>query len=358
MSLKETLNKLATSKQNPSITISINLTDVQPGAKLDLINLKNLTKQAEQRLAELVDKDKAISLLNKLETLLAETTIREGSKSLHLFVNEEIQEAIFSIWIVEKEGTFIDDTFAVRPIIKDYNRTQEYYILTLTQKEVRLFVAINDTITEEIKNDDFPFNEDRYKLTHLEKRSDGGKTENLVKEYFNLVDKAIHRVLQGDNLKVAVVSTDENYSVLLQVADQPSIYIGNKSIDFNQSNYKNIAQAAYEVLKVEQHKNRTTAIESLKESISSGNLVTDINEIYQAAIDGRADILAIHHQFSQPAILHDRTLELVEDPLGPDTIDDITSIIAWEVINKGGQAFFTQSEEIAQLGNIALKTRY
>ncbi|MCE7042295.1 hypothetical protein [Dyadobacter sp. CY312] len=57
-------------------------------------------------------------------------------------------------------------------------------------------------------------------------------------------------------------------------------------------------------------------------------------------------------------IRDDYSIELAEDDTEPELVDDITSIIAWEVISKGGRAIFTKNDEIKDLGEIALKTRY
>ena len=87
--------------------------------------------------------------------------------------------------------------------------------------------------------------------------------------------------------------------------------------------------------------------------------MTDLQEIFQAALDGRGDLLMVHQDFSQAVLMTgDRTFELIDDRTTPNAIDDITSNIAWEVLSKKGKVFFTSQEEIKELGNIVLKTRY
>jgi hypothetical protein len=54
----------------------------------------------------------------------------------------------------------------------------------------------------------------------------------------------------------------------------------------------------------------------------------------------------------------DRTFELANDSSTKDVIDDITSTIAWEVLSKKGRVIFTMQDEIKELGDIVLKTRY
>jgi len=54
----------------------------------------------------------------------------------------------------------------------------------------------------------------------------------------------------------------------------------------------------------------------------------------------------------------DYSFELVQDSKLPGIIDDITSIIAWEVLSKKGRVVFTGQEQLNELGKIALKLRY
>ena len=97
----------------------------------------------------------------------------------------------------------------------------------------------------------------------------------------------------------------------------------------------------------------------MKEAVSQGKDLTDLQEIFQAAIDGRGEMLIVHQNFVQPVLMKDdRTFDLVDDVTKPDVIDDITSNIAWEVISKKGSVIFTTQEEIKELGEIVLKTRF
>lgn len=93
--------------------------------------------------------------------------------------------------------------------------------------------------------------------------------------------------------------------------------------------------------------------------MAQGTVLTDLQEIFQASIDGRGDILIVHHDFSQSDIMTgDRTFKLTDDRTKPDAIDDISSDIAREVLSKKGRVFFATQDEIKDLGNIVLKKRY
>ena len=71
------------------------------------------------------------------------------------------------------------------------------------------------------------------------------------------------------------------------------------------------------------------------------------------------DLLLVHQDFSQAVLMTgDRTFDRTNDKTKAGAIDDITSKIAWEVLLKKGRVFFIADDEIRELGNMVLKTRY
>ena len=313
--------------------------------------------EAEERVVNEFGKRPAAPLLEKLSKI--EIDENYNLDSLHIFLSNDMYEVIKSPWSAPKNMVQISDTFAIRPLIKSLNRSEEYFILLLSQSGVTLYNAVNDGISNEIKNDDFPFSENSHYVTDQDKRSDSKLMDNMVREYFNKVDKAVMKMYNEAGLHCVVICTEDNYSRLMQVADKPAIYHGYADIDYNKTDTHHIAKQGWETVKALQHKKRTEAISELKEAVGHGNVLTDLQEIYQASIDGRGDLLIVYEDYAQPVCMtSDRTFELAADKTKPGVIDDITSNIAQEVLSKKGRVLFTGQDEIKDLGNIALLTRY
>ncbi len=357
--LKEKLIKLAGETNNPCLTISLSTHRTHPDNTHDSIVLKKLCKEAEDRLITEFGKRPIASLLEKLGQVTDEIDVNYNLDSLHIFLSNDTKEIIKSIWPTQENKVHIADSFAIRPLIKIYNRSEEYVILLLSQSGVQLFEALNDTIGEEIRNDDFPFKENSHYHTDSIKISDSKAADNMVREFLNKVDKAVVKVQHQTGLNCVVICTEDNYSRLMQVADKPNIYHGYASIDYNNTGNHKIVSQAWDIIKELQRKRRTEAISEMKEAVSQGKVLTDLQEIYRAAKEGRGDLLVKHEDFSQAVKMKDGvSFELVQDVTQPEVIDDITSNIAWEVISKKGRAIFTSQDEIRDLGHIALKVRY
>jgi len=359
MALKEQLQKLATEKNSPCVTISLNTHRTHPDNAQDQILLKSLIKEAEERVINEFGKRPVAQLLEKMETVSKEIDVNYNLDSLHIFLSNDTQEIVKSSWKTSNSGVHISDSFAIRSLIKNYNRSENYLVMLLSQSGVQLFEAVNDDIVEEVRNDDFPFSENRHYNTHSDKGSDSKHLDDLVREFLNKVDKALIKVHNETELKCVVIATEDNYSRLQQVADKPSVYLGYANIDYNNVATHHIAKQSWELVKEQQKQHRTETISEMQEAVAQGKVLTDLQEIYQASIDGRGELLIVHEDFSQAVVMKDeRTFDLVDDPTIPNAIDDITSTISWEVISKKGRVVFTSQDEIKDLGKIVLKKRY
>jgi hypothetical protein len=359
MNFKEQLTKLAAENNTPCVTISLNTHRTHPANKLDEIELKKLLTEAETRVVNEFGKRPVASLLDKINSVASEIDVNYNLDSLHIFLSNDTKEIVKSTWKSENPGVQISESFAVRPIIKMYNRQENYLLMLLSQRGVQLYEAINENIMEEISNDDFPFSENRYYNTHSDKGSDPKNLDNLVREFLNQVDKALIRVHQETNLKCVVICTEDNYSRLQQVADKPEIYLGYDAIDYNNLAPHQISNQSWRIVSGIQKQRRANAIGEMLEAVDSGKVLTDLQEIYQAAIDGRGDLLIVQEDYVETVLMKDdRTFDIINDSTIPNAIDDITSNIAWEVISKKGRVVFTMQDEIKQIGKIVLKVRY
>ena len=359
MALIDQLQKLATEKNSPCVTISLNTHRTHPDNAQDEIVLKNLLKEAEDRVLNEFEKRDVSGLLENIDTVSKEIDVNYNSDSLHLFLSNDTQEIIKSTWPTNHQGVKISNNFALRSLIKNYGRSENYLIMLLSQSGVHLYEAVNDSIIGEVKNDDFPFSENRHYNTSPDRGSDSKHLDDLVREFLNKVDKALVKATKETDLKCIVITTEDNYSRLQQVADKPGIYLGYDNIDYNNSATHQIVKQAYEIIKEKQKLARTEAISEMKEAVAQGKVLTDLQEIYQAAIDGRGELLIAHQDFAQPVMMNDeRTFTLIDDVTKENAIDDITSNIAWEVLSKKGTVHFTAQDEIEDLGKIVLKTRY
>ena len=359
MTLKTVLQQLGTEENISCVTISLNSHRTHPDNVQDGIVLKNLLKEAAERVTKEFGKKPVAALLNKIATVQNEIDVNYNLDSLHLFLSNDTKEIVKTPWPVRQNMVHVAQSFAVRPLIDAYSRSEAYLVMLLSQNSVHLYEAVNDGVIGEIINADFPFTENMQPIFYPEKTNDPVYVDDLIRKYFNRVDKALVKVYNETGLNCVVVCTVHNYSLLKQVADKPTVYHGYVNIDYNKNAPHQIVQQTWEFIKNLQQQRKAEAIKEVKEAVSQGKIITDLQEIYQAAIDGRGELLIVHQNFAQPVMMtSDRTFDIIEESSTPGAIDDITSNIAWEVLAKRGRTIFTTQDEIKDIGKIVLKTRY
>lgn len=358
-SLVQKLQLLGSETGKPCVTISFNTHRTHPDNEQDRIVLKKLIREAISRVEDQYGKRPAKALLDNLESISEEIDINYNLDSLHLFISDQTKEIIRTTWAVQQDEVYVGEHFVVRPLIKATNRLSDYYVLVLSAGGVQLYEALNEHIIDEIKNQDFPFKSNPHYITHADKASDSKQVDNMVLEFFNKVDKAVIRVQKETGLDVVVLATAENFSHLKQVADIKAIYVAHSPINYNETSTHHIGNQAWEVIKELQHEKRSAALAELKEAVGEGKVLTDIQEIYQATLDGRGDLLVVNQDFSLPVkFTGTRTFDLADDPSALGVEKDIISPLSWNVLSKGGRIVYTRQEELDDLGKIALKVRY
>ena len=356
---KNKLEKLASERSQPCVTISMNTQRMLANNQKDIIELERLIKEAHKHVADEFGHLDVKNLLEKIDHLGTEMDARYNLESIHFFLSDSTTEMVKSSWPISKNTVSVAESFVIKPLIKDLNRTEEYLILVLSQSEVRLLKAINDNISGEIKSEDFPFTENPYFLANQANATDGKQSDNLVREFFNQIDKALVKIHYKTEMNVVVICTENNWSRLMQVADKPSIYYGNVSINFNDTANHSLASEAWKIVAAIQKEGRAKAILEMQEAAGKGKVITDLLDIFLAVRAGRGELLITHDDYLQAVKMNGQySFYSVDDLTLPGVIDDITSDIAWEVILKKGRAIFTNQQEFKSLGNIALKVRY
>src|SRR5690606_8684195 len=132
------LERIASDNSNPCVTISMKTHRTIPDNQKDEIRLKNLVKEASDRLVSEFGKREVNGLLEKLNEIPKTYDFKQSLDSLHIFLSNETFEIVKSPWTVTKNRVQISDGFAIKPLIIMENRMAEYLILVLDRKSTRL----------------------------------------------------------------------------------------------------------------------------------------------------------------------------------------------------------------------------
>ena len=153
MTIRQKLEKLKIEKNTPCVTISLNTHRTYPDNVQDVVLLKNLLKEAEEKVVSEFGIRPVSSLLERLSEIEKEIDVNNNLDSLHIYLSNNTKEIIKSAWSVHENGVYISNTFNTRSLMKSYNRSEEYFVLLLSQSGVNLYIKTIDSEVNEIKNE-------------------------------------------------------------------------------------------------------------------------------------------------------------------------------------------------------------
>lgn len=357
--MNTTLKEIKDIRSENCITIIATTHRTKPDYLNDGLRLKNLIKEAEDRLMADTTKRNAKSLVEKLNKLAAEIDHSQNLESLMLFVNDEVAKYT-RLPITVEDRVVIDDTFATRDLVRAMHLETHYYILVLSQEKIRLIEAMNDKIIQEIGSP-FPFENTQYFSKNRAANAIASRQTSLIAEYFNQADKRVNDVRKDNPLPVLICGLEENHNEYIKVADKKhsifDVFLSKNKI--NDTAHSIVAESWEIVKDFLIQKNNERKVE-LKKAVGENKFLSDTNEIWKAISEGRIQTLFIEQGLFQPAVMKDDEIVYVSNEERNDTgvIDDIYDEMIEANMDFGGDVVFLPKGELTKFNGFGAITRY
>lgn len=342
------------------VTIICSTHRTHPENEGDPLRLKNLVKNAEERLYNDYEKRFVWPIMEKLDDLVEKLDHRENLESLIIFVNPEMVE-FTRLAIKVTDRVVIDDTFATRDLVRAEHEQEAYYTLVLSRSEARLVEAMNDKAIVEIKGS-FPYKNGTLFNTSKQERNTAGSDEKLIEEFFNRVDKEVQAAIKNHPLPVMIIADERNYTHYMNIAGRKEMYMGylNKNRGDEEAKIHHIIDDVWPEVHEINRKRNAERVEELGRAVGSGKFLSDINDIWRAILEGRGQTLFVRKGYFKPGIISGNEIELV-DKLERDqkgVCDDIIDEMIEHNLTFGGDTVFLSGDELDKFQNVALITRY
>lgn len=356
--MKDILNKVKEIKSEACITIALNTHRTKPDYLKDEIVLKNLVKEAEQRISTIKDSNKAKAINDNLKNLVNRIDFSTNLESLSLFVNENTAEFV-SLPINVENRVVLDNSFAIRDLYRALHEQTGYYILVLSRENAKLIEAYNDKVITEIKNN-FPIENDSLYTTSKHKLTMARGQDNYIEEFFHRVDKALNSFLGTRNAPIVVATEERNYHHYLKVAQKKELILAHLNKNRDNEKLHHIVSEAWPLLNSAIKERQQERISELKKAENNGNFFTEINDIWRAVQEGRGRTLFVKKGFFQAALVNGNSIEVVPNERSKEleVKDDIIGEIVELNAANGGECVFIENDELKEYDNIALITRY
>lgn len=346
----------------PAVTITMPTHRTSPENKQDPIRLRNLVKQATERLLSEFSRRVVEPILGRLEHLASSVDFRHALDGLALFVHRDFARSI-TLPFTLKERVVIDETFFTRDLVFAMNRTPRYWVLVLSEKPTRLFEATRDDLLE-IQDGGFPMVHEGpggeaplpggfgVKRSHIR--------DEAHRQFFRKVDEALKPFMNGDPLSLAVVGVDRYLAFFDEVSSHKDAIIARVQGSHDKTSAHELGKLVWPAVKEALAEERRKVLEELDKAVGEQKYVSTIGEVWRLAQEGRGRLLLVEEDFHYPAVVDESGMILspAEDPEAPGVIDDAVDEIIETVLAKQGRVVFVENGQLAEHQRIALILRY
>jgi hypothetical protein len=344
------------------------------------IRLRNLLREAEEKLLDGgLRTAEAKALLEPVSGLLGNVIFwRQQSDGLAVFLSADVF-SYYCLPIDFDELIVVADRFHVRPLLPVLGSDGRFYILTLSQNEIRLYESTKQSIRE-IELETIPKNiADALHYDELEKQvrfhrgtsrggergsmlSGGGANlddmkENILK-YFRQINRGLHSILKDERVPLVLAGVDYLFPIYREANTYPSLI--DEGIAGNPKGISTelLHKQALQIIKPYFQKAEDDALAQYRQSSGTGLTSNDIKEIVPAAYHGRVGLLFISTG-QQPWGVFDP--ESNEVQLHRTMKSDSEGLLDFSVIQtflNGGSVFSIAREKMPDDTSVAAVFRY
>ncbi len=367
--LNSVLLDLKARQADPAISLLMPTHRTFPENKQDPITLKNLVKQAEDRMLESMDKREVWPIMELINTQVDAHDHSHNLDGLALFAGVDGAEIVVLPFSV-KQRAIIDSNFATRDIVRGLFDSVSYFLVVVSREVGRLIHAYNDRPVHEFDNSTqlqgytFPIKNNSLYSTSGHERSQAPSEDNLLKEFLNVIDKSLQEI-QGkrgnDRLPVILVGDARNVALFKELSDRPVDIVGEvtNAPDLEADMVALVADAQPAVAQYRESK-ETDAMDKLGEARGANRLLTDISDIYRAVTEGNAERLYVRRGYMLAGTIDAdaRTITIHDDTGVDGATDDVVDELIEQVQAMGGDIAFLSAEALGDAAPLTLQTRY
>lgn len=381
------LKTLVENPKSPCISIYMPTQKAGPEVRQNPIRFKNLVREAEERLDAIgIRHTEAVDLLKSAHELDTVEFWENQDQGLVIFISPDVFR-YYQLPMEFQELVVVSDQFHLKPLLHIINNDGRFYILALSQKDVRFFEAtrysvkqvevenLPKSLDEALQYDDTA-REGQFRIAtskggtsnsatqpgafHGQGSPDRDKHQEDILQFFNAVDTALQEKLR--NQKAPLVMAGVEY--LHPIYQQANTYahLVESGITGNPENLKpeELHDAAWQIVEPLFHKQEQEAIEHYHElaGADTGKASNDIKEIIPAAYFQRIDSLfvPVGRQIWGDFDPDTMSVDLHAEPEPDD--EDMLDFAAIHTLLNGGTVYAVEPNQVPEQAPAAAIFRY
>ncbi len=377
----ELLRSIIQAGVNPAVSLFMSTHVAGRDVRQDPVELKNLLKQAEDRLsAGGMRPTEARDLLEPGQLLLEDTGFWQQAKGgLALYIGPNFFKA-YHVPIELEEQCVVNDRFDVKPLLP-LLAGKRFYVLGVSDHHVRLLECtprtchrvqlpkdVETTIETAIRGglDGNPGTV-RHQGSPSNPASMGGahhgveEIQHEVHEdrmfYYRQIDEGVRKVMGDEKDVVIIAATDSVAPFYKQASHLKNLHESFIHGSPEHVSHEQLHQQALELMAPIWHKELNELQNQFGTAISHNLASRDVKEIIPAASMGRVGILFVSTGSTHWGKISD-TLEIMDAAADETGVEDLIDRAAVETLRTQGQVVVVKPEEMPGNGELAAIYRY
>lgn len=379
---KEELRELMNIGEEPCISFFLPTDPVGTEAQQNRIRLKNLLRQAEEQLKESGYRNAEIQkVLSPIDTLLKDSIFWSHQQDgLAVFVNPS-EFRYYRLPLSFDMVTEVGKQFHLKPLMPLLTQDQQFYLLTLSQNQIRLFQGspqsiypmnldgIPESLSEALRYDDL---EKQLQFNTRSPQGGDGKRaasfhgqgigmENTKKDllqFFHKVDKGIQEKITQPEAPLVLAGVDYLFPIYREANTYPKLVENGITGNPEDLTLKKLHQSALSVVHPLFKQAEEKALHQFAELEGTGRASRRIKDIVLASFHGRIESLFVAKGPHCWGIVNkDATDVAFEEAPSPEN-NDLMNLAAQQTYLNSGNVYVLTPEEMPGDSTLAAIFRY
>jgi hypothetical protein len=368
-------------QQGPCISVFMPAHRAAPENQQNPIRFKNLLGEAEpQLLASGLRTPEVEKRLKPAQELLNNRSFwQHQSDGLSVFISPQTSR-YYRLPLEFDELVVVTNRFHIKPLLTLFSGNGRFYLLALSQNEIRLFQGTRFSISE-VELEGVPESIDQaLKYDHPEKqlqfhtRTPGGTGDRAamfhghgvgtddakqnIFRYFRQIDKGLHNLLKEEQAPLALAGVEYLLPIYRQANTYP--YLAAEGITGNpdELSAKELHGRAWSVVQPLFLKAQDEAATRYKQLVGTGLASKDLKAIVSAAYHGRVESLFVPVRIQEWGTFDaDANVVHLHQDAEPDD-EDLLDLAAIQTLLHEGTVYAVKSEEVPDGAVLAAVFRY
>lgn len=363
--------------------VSIFLPTVRAGAETQQnpIRYKNLLREAQNRLADRgLEKDEIEEMLEPARELVDDFDFwQHQHEGLAVFLADGFFKT-YRLPIDFTELAAVEDRFHVKSLMPLFNVEGRFFVLALSQNDVRLLEGDRYRVRE-VQLSDVPKSladalgtelTERHLQMHTGSRAarmdrspvfhgQGAGEEDAkaeIRKFFHILDRGLREFLGGSTAPLVLAGVDYLLPIYREASDYPHTVDEGVTGNPEHLSAEDLHAKAWAVVEPVFRGRREQALERFHDSKGTGLAATTLEEAVPAAVDGRVDTLFVPRGVRRWGAFDrtERSVELHDEQTHAS--EDLLDLAAVHTFLNSGTVYAVAPEEMPDDGPTAAVFRY